>query len=85
MALDIRHPKSVCLGDGQRQLAWVTAHIGFELALSSQIVGIGFLQWIRVQYAIIQHRFTLVKFDMQLILINKLLQLILTNYLDIDL
>src|SRR5471030_1516784 len=62
IAFDISDPKSVRLGDCQRQLAWITAHIGFELALSSQIVGIGFLQWIRVQYAIIQHRSTLDKF-----------------------
>ncbi|MNG04449.1 hypothetical protein D3C84_875810 [compost metagenome] len=61
MALDISDPEPVCLGDGQWQLAGITAHIGFELALSSQIVGIGFLQRIRVQYAIIQHRFTLDK------------------------
>ncbi|AKA24333.1 hypothetical protein PCL1606_28830 [Pseudomonas chlororaphis] len=36
-----------------------------------------------MQYAIIQHLFTLVKFDMQIIIINKSAQLLIRTYLEI--
>lgn len=82
LAFDVGDPDPMRLGDGQWQLARVTAHIGFELALPGQIVGIGFLQRTSAQYAIIQHLFTLVKFDMQIIIINKNAQLLIQTYLE---
>ncbi|CAI8754706.1 conserved hypothetical protein [Pseudomonas chlororaphis] len=41
------------------------------------------MQRTSAQYAIIQHLFTLVKFDMQIIIINKKVQLLIRTYLEI--